>query len=172
MIKRRKKDVYFLKSFLTVLAMTLLMTFSVKAHNAIQWREAFVTVDVQMEQIDSLDGQAIGMMRQRGFAFYDNDEIAAVEVWLTFERSGPETQYSGYAVYKFQDDTTKVGRFSGSGDPRGVQTGKFTFKKGTGRFEGITGQGVFTGQGFPPHGDIVLDVEGTYSLSDEVSNEE
>ena len=62
--------------------------------------------------------------------------------------------------------TTKVGRLEGHGDPVGEQTGVFTFEAGTGRYAGIRGRGTFTGMGYPPHGDIVLDVEGSYRLDD------
>ncbi|RQD56042.1 MAG: hypothetical protein D5R98_10245 [Desulfonatronovibrio sp. MSAO_Bac4] len=103
-------------------------------------------------------------MQQRGFAFYEDEEVATVSTWLTFERSGAKTNYRGYAIYAFPDGATKIGSFIGTGDPRGEQAGQFTLEGGTGRYEGITGQGSFSGQGFPPHGDIYLDVSGTYSL--------
>ncbi|WP_291322092.1 hypothetical protein [Desulfonatronospira sp.] len=142
----------------------LLVASEAKGQTAINWKEAFVTVESNMQAIEGHEGHFIGIMHQRGFAFYEDGETATVKVWLTFERSGPETKYSGYAVYNFLDDTTKVVRLKGSGDPRGKQTGEFVFKGGTGRFEGIDGGGAFQGQGFPPHGDIHVDVNGTYSL--------
>jgi len=131
---------------------------------SIQWREAFVTVEREFMPIEGLEGHAVGVMRQRGFAFYDDGEVATVKVWLTFERSGPETGYRGYAVYRFSDGSRKVGRFIGAGDPEGRQSGEFVLESGSGRFEGISGDGRFAGRGFPPHGDIYLDVSGTYSL--------
>ncbi len=130
----------------------------------IEWREAFVTVDVDLHEIEGYPGHAMGLMHQRGFAFYEDGQVATVSTWITFERSGAETSYRGYAVYTFPDETSKVGRFTGTGDPRGEQSGQFTFEHGTGRYEGITGQGHFTGYAFPPHGDIYLDVTGSYSL--------
>lgn len=128
----------------------------------IQWREAFVTVKSDIQPVPGHENRALGLMKQRGFAFYSNGEVASVNVILTFERSEIGTQYKGYAVYSFHDDTTKVGRFEGHGDPVGEQTGVFTFEDGTGRYSGIRGNGTFTGTGFPPHGDIVLNVEGSY----------
>ena len=131
----------------------------------IAWREAFVTVEAKLERIEGHDGYAVGLMRQRGFAFYDDGDLATVNAWITFERSGAETHYRGYAVYRFPDGATKVGRFTGGGDPAGRQTGEFILEAGTGRYQGIVGSGTFAGQGFPPHGDIVLDVSGTYSIA-------
>lgn len=135
-----------------------------KGETEINWKEAFVTIESDMNPIEGHEGHFIGIMHQRGFAFYEDGETATVKAWLTFERSGPETSYSGYAVYEFLDGTTKVARLEGSGDPRGKQTGEFAFKGGTGRFEGISGSGDFQGQGFPPHGDIYVNVTGSYSL--------
>ena len=131
----------------------------------IAWREAFVTVDVTLEPIEGHEGHALGLMRQRGFAFYQDGDIATVNAWITFERSGSETRYRGYAIYRFPDGATKVGRFTGGGDPAGRQAGEFILEAGTGRYRGIAGRGSFAGQGFPPHGDIVLDVSGTYSIA-------
>ncbi len=130
----------------------------------ITWREALVTIDSELRPIEGHERHAVGVMSQRGFAFYGDGEVATLNAWLTFERSGPETSYVGYAVYMFQDGSTKVARFTGTGDPAGQQTGEFTLRAGTGRYEGVSGEGRFTGRGFPPHGDIYLDVEGTYSL--------
>jgi hypothetical protein len=132
----------------------------------IQWRETFVTVSSDIRPVKGHDGHALGVMQQRGFSFYDNGEIASVNVFLIFERRGCTTQYTGYAVYTFNDGTTKVVRFEGRGDPVGKQAGEFTFERGSGRYEGMQGNGTFTGDGYPPHGDIVLDVKGSYSLAD------
>ncbi len=130
----------------------------------IEWREAFVTVDADLREIEGHAGHAVGVMQQRGFAFYEDGQVATVNVWLTFERAAGETSYRGHAVYSFPDGASKVGRFIGSGDPAGEQSGQFTLEGGAGRYEGISGQGSFSGHGFPPHGDIYLDVSGTYSI--------
>ncbi len=149
---------------ITILVLISPLSLMADAERPIQWREGFVTVDVDLREVEGHEGHAVGLMRQRGFAFYDNGDVATVNVWLTFERSGGETNYRGYAVYTFIDGTTKTGRFIGTGDPRGEQTGDFTIEGGSGRYEGITGKGTFTGRAFPPQGDIYLDVRGTYSI--------
>ena len=152
--------------WIVLIAFLVLQPSIVNADDAkpIEWREAFVTVDADLREIEGHAGHAVGVMQQRGFAFYDDGQVAKVNAWITFERSGAETSYRGYAVYAFPDGASKVGRFTGAGDPRGEQSGQFTIEGGTGRYEGITGQGSFSGRGFPPHGDIYLDVSGTYSL--------
>lgn len=152
-----------------LLVSTILLSASTSIHaeeKAIQWQETFVTVDSVIRPVPGHDDYALGVMQQRGFSFYESGEIASVDVLLTFERRGSTTQYTGYAVYSFRDGTTKVGRFEGHGDPAGEQAGEFTFESGTGRYAGIRGNGTFTGTGYPPHGDIVLNVKGSYSLAD------
>jgi len=99
-----------------------------------------------------------------GFAFYEDGQVATIQAWLTFERSGPITSYSGYAVYDFTDGSTKVARLEGTGDPGGEQQGSFTIQSGSGRFKGITGEGNFVGHGFAPYGDIYVDVTARYLL--------
>lgn len=135
------------------------------AAQPIQWREAFVTTESEVAPVEGHDGHYVGMSQQRGFAFHEDGDVATVNVSLTFERSGPRTRYRGYAVYRFADGSTKVGYFTGRGDPVGAQEGEFRFEGGTGRFAGIRGEGSFSGHAFPPQGDIYLDVEGVYSLS-------
>ena len=130
---------------------------------AIEWREALVTVEAELREVEGHAGHAVGLAQQRGFAFYDDGEVATVRAWLTFVRSAGQTAYQGYAIYTFPDQTTKIGRFTGSGDPDGPQEGTFTIEGGTGRYTEVTGEGSFAGHAFPPHGDIFLDVSGTYS---------
>lgn len=149
---------------ITILILISPLSLAADAERPIQWREGFVTVDADLREVEGHEGHAVGLMQQRGFAFYEDGDVATVNAWLTFERSGAETNYRGYAVYTFMDGTTKTGRFIGTGDPRGKQTGKFTIEGGSGRYEGITGEGTFTGRAFPPQGDIYLDVHGTYSI--------
>lgn len=38
----------------------------------IKWREAFVTVEANLQEVEGHEGHAVGVMQQRGFAFYDD----------------------------------------------------------------------------------------------------
>ena len=129
-----------------------------------KWREVFVTIDSQNVPVKTMDGLVLGVMEQRGFAFYEDDSVAAITAWLTYESHGRNTQYSGYVLYSFRDGATQFARFEGDGDAIGKQKGKFTFIRGTGRFEGISGGGTFTAVGFPPKADLYVDVEAQYTI--------
>lgn len=79
----------------------------------------------------------VGVMEQRGFTFYEDDIVTTITAWLIYESHGRNTQYSGYVLYTFRDGATQFVSFEGDGDAIGKQKGKFTFIKGTDRFEGI-----------------------------------
>lgn len=129
-----------------------------------RWREVFVTVENHTMPVKALEGHAVGVMEQRGFAFYDGGEVATIHAWLTYESKGQRTDYRGYIVYRFRDGATQTATFEGAGDPVGMQQGKFSFVKGTDRFEGIKGSGTFTAEGFPPKADLYVDAEASYTL--------
>lgn len=130
----------------------------------VKWREAFVTVENTRMEVPSVKGYTLGVMEQRGFAFYENDEVATINAWLTYESKGRDAVYRGYLLYTFRDGATQVAHFDGAGDVVGTQRGTFTFIKGTGRFEGIQGGGTFTAEGFPPKADLYVDAQGKYTL--------
>lgn len=129
-----------------------------------KWREAFVTINSHNVPVKSVDGLGLGVMEQRGFAFYEDGSVSTITAWLTYESQGRNTQYSGYVLYSFRDGATQLARFEGDGDAVGKQKGKFTFIKGTGKFEGIKGGGTFTAEGFPPKADLYVDVEAEYTI--------
>jgi hypothetical protein len=129
-----------------------------------KWREVFVTVDGHSIPIRPIEGLVLGVMEQRGFAFYEDGEVATLTAWLTYETEGRNTTYKGYAVYTFPDGATQMVRFDGGGDPIGKQKGTFTFTKGTGRFQNIEGGGTFAGEGFTPKADPYLDAQGQYTI--------
>jgi hypothetical protein len=90
--------------------------------------------------------------------------VATVNAWLTYESKGPNANYRGYVVHRFCDGATQTATFEDSRDPVGLQKGQLRFIRGTARFEGIRGSGMFTAKGFPPHADLYVDAEASYSL--------
>jgi len=94
--------------FSIMIGLTGLIFFSVSIlladdFNSIQWREALVTVEMDLKPIYGHEVHALGILQQRGFVFYEDGQVATIQAWLTFERSGPSTSYSGYGVYDFPD---------------------------------------------------------------------
>jgi hypothetical protein len=131
-----------------------------------KWREAFVSVDRQVMTVEAIEGTSIGIMKQRGFAFFENGQVAAVTAWFTFEGQGRDCEYKGYLHYKFEDGSTQTTSFQGHGNPVGKQQGIFKYLKGTGRFQGIQGKGMFSAKGFPPEADLYVDAEAEYMISE------
>jgi hypothetical protein len=130
-----------------------------------KWREVFVTIDSKKVPVKTIDGLVLGVMEQRGFAFYEDGSVATITAWLIYESQGRNTQYSGYVLYSFRDGATQMARFEGGGDAIGKQKGNFTFIKGTGKYDGIQGSGTFTAEGFPPKADLYVDVDAQYTIS-------
>lgn len=56
----------------------LLASSTIHAEEKIQWRETFVTVDSDIRPVNGHEGHALGVLQQRGFAFYENKD----EAWL------------------------------------------------------------------------------------------
>ncbi len=132
----------------------------------VRWREAFVTVERTIAPVPELDGHSVGTSRQRGFAFFDDGDVARATASLAFQGGPEQLSYRGYAQYRFDDGSTKTAYFDGGGEPAGEQTGTFRYVDGTGRFQGIEGEGTFTGRAFRPEGDIYLDIVGEYRHPD------
>lgn len=128
-----------------------------------QWREVFVTTSGHSMQPEALQGRAVGVMEQRGFAFF-KDEVAAITAWLTYESLNGRTVYTGYVEYRFEDGSMQLVRIEGSGQSYGEQEGKLKYLSGVGRFNGIDGEGTFSARGYAPTADVHVDAEAEYTL--------
>jgi hypothetical protein len=153
------------KTFLTA-SILMIITQSAIAENQFKtkWREVFVTIESRSIPVKNMEGLALGIMEQRGFAFYEDGSVATITAWLTYESHGQNTKYNGYVLYSFRDGATQIARFEGGGDAIGKQKGHFNFIKGTKQFDGIKGGGTFTAEGFPPKADLYVDVKAEYSI--------
>ena len=121
-----------------------------------------------------VEGHVVGVLERRGVAIFEN-EVAIIELWLTFDfikRQGP---WKGYARITFKDGSTFTqaleGVSSAPPDARNLLEGKGKgeYIKGTGRFEGIKGQLSLKGRLITytedkSKGDNWVEVAGTYSL--------
>jgi hypothetical protein len=108
----------------------------------IQWKEFFYSTEGKNMQVQ--EGHNIGILDQKGLAVFDNEEFALLETWFTYENIRGKSTYQGYVLYTFKDGSTKFAKIEGSGKVPGQQKGTVVFIKGTGRFEGIQGEGSFT----------------------------
>ena len=133
----------------------------------LKWRETFRATENHSLLIGGLAGRAIGVMEQRGLAFFERDEVATLALWSTYETTDTNTTFRGYAQYTFKDAATIVALLEGSGAVQGAQNGMLTFLRGTGRFMGIEGNATFAAVAVTANdsgGDTYVDATGEYFI--------
>ncbi len=118
-------------------------------------------------------GHVVGVLERRGVAIFKN-EVAAVDLRLTFDSIKKKGSWEGYAITTFKDGSTFTQKIHGTSTfaPDGTKLGKGKGKyiKGTGRFEGIKGEISLNGRAITPltkdktKGDNWVEVIGTYTL--------
>lgn len=133
----------------------------------LKWRETFRATENHSRPIGGLAGRAIGVMEQRGLAFFERDEVATLALWTTYETTDTNATFRGYAQYTFKDSSSIVALLEGSGAVPGAQKGTLTFLRGTGRFMGIEGNATFTAIAVTTSdagGDTYMDATGEYFI--------
>lgn len=119
-------------------------------------------------------GHILGFIERRGVAFFE-DEVAAVTIRCTFEKSKGIVSFEGYNQLTFKDGSTTMQKIQGThapppGEKLDLYEGKGEYVMGTGRFEGIKGKISFTGRLITPStkdetkGDNWMEVTATSSL--------
>ena len=134
---------------------------------SLQWRETFRATENHSLPVGAFPGRTIGVMEQRGLAFFPHDDVATLALWLNYETTGTNTTYRGYAQYVFKDGSTIVGLRERAGAAPGAQEGKLTFLQGTGRFLGIKGEATFQAVAVTERtagSDTYVDATGQYYL--------
>ncbi len=113
-------------------------------------------------KIDDQEGHIIGIFERKGLMVHENGEIANELNRGVFDSIKGVTKLQGYCLQTFKDGSTMMMRHQGINDKGKIVEASFEFIKGTGRFEGITGQGTYTGQNYESFN--YLQFTGTYTL--------
>jgi hypothetical protein len=135
-------------------------------------RNVFRYIKAEAVEIGDVPGHVLGVAEARGLAFPDNGEVAAYAVKVTFDYVNGTGPHRGYATATFEDGAMVAYRFEGTteevgGGKTSEFEGKYTYLKGTGRFEGIQGGGSYTGRRLTPlteGADCYSDGIGSYTL--------
>jgi hypothetical protein len=131
------------------------------------WREVVRISDNQTKRTDTVPPHAVGMTEQKGLVFYEGGEVGAVSLWFAWNGDSDESHYRGYGRYDFADGASYYTYFEGTGAMPGRQSGTVKFLGGTGRFEGIQGEGKFaaaTMTAVSAGGDTFRDVQASYTV--------
>jgi hypothetical protein len=153
---------------LLLLAMpAIAKTEKVKARNVSQ------ITNMHVFKVGDVDGHIIAIYERRGLGFFDG-EVATYLNRAMFDATKGKGTVEGYVTYTFEDGSTTVSRFQGTIAPlegkRLTGEGTYTYIGGSGRFEGIKGDGKWTAKSYTPYtaeetkSDLVVDTIGTRIL--------
>lgn len=130
------------------------------------------TAEVTTVEVGDVPGHVVGVVEFKGLSFFANGEIATHTNPATFDLTNGSGPHQGYVVHYFDDGSTSIERYQGearlSADgKRTTITGAFQCIGGTGRFEGLKGEGTYRGErlGALQTGDYVyVDTTGSCSV--------
>lgn len=129
-----------------------------------EWRGLFFTMKVKTSLMEASGDMVVGARELVGLAFYKDGEVATVDAWVSFFVKEGQSQYEGYALFRFPDGSTQTASLVGCLSQTGAETGEFKFLCGSGRFQGITGTGSFERDGISLAGDPFVRAQTTYRL--------
>jgi len=134
-------------------------------------RSVYRLAKVEMMEVGDVPGHVIGVLELRGLSF-ENDEVGTYSGWVTVDYTNGSGKHEGYGITTFEDGSTHVSKVQGT--TKASEDGKisefegtFTFIGGSGRFEGIKGEGSYTGKRIAPlsvGADSYIDLTSTYTL--------
>jgi len=110
-------------------------------------RSVHYYTDLEIEQLDDVEGHVIGRYETNGVGFQDEGEISTFYGKGTFDHVNDVGTQEGMVYRTFEDGSTIVTRFEGRSKrtKKGrVGEGAYTCVEGTGRFEGIRCDGTYS----------------------------
>jgi hypothetical protein len=117
---------------------------------------------VETNKIDDEEGHIIGIFERKGLMIHENGELANELNRGFIEVVKGVRKFQGYCLQTFKDGSTMMMKHQGTNVKGQIVEASFQFIKGTGRFEGIKGQGTYTGQDYGSFN--YLQFTGTYTL--------
>jgi hypothetical protein len=120
----------------------------------LKWKNYSYVTKTEGEPVGDVEGHTLGFATRRGFAIFENGEVATVSSVITndmIKGSGSSLQYT---TMTFADGSTIIMKvqYRVEATAPGAQTSSTSTReiiKGTGRFEGIKGTGTGTTKYLP-----------------------
>ena len=109
------------------------------------------TTKITTIEVGDVSNHVVGVVEFKGLTFFANGEVATYSNPATFDLTNGSGPHQGYVVHYFDDGSTSIERYQGeaklSADgKRATVTGTFQCVGGTGRFDGLKGQGTYRGE--------------------------
>ena len=97
------------------------------------------------------ESHVVGVVEFKGLTFFADGEIATHSNPATFDLTNGSGPHQGYVVHYFDDGSTSIERYQGEAQlsadgKRTIVKGAFQCIGGTGRFEGLKGEGTYRGE--------------------------
>jgi hypothetical protein len=109
------------------------------------------TAEVTAVEVGDVPGHIVGVVELKGRTFFAGGEIATHTNPATFDLTDGSGPHQGYVVHYFDDGSTTIERYQGAArlsadGRRTLVEGSFECIGGTGRFEGLKGEGTYRGE--------------------------
>jgi hypothetical protein len=109
------------------------------------------TAEITAVEVGDVPGHVVGVVEFKGLTFFADGEVATHTNPATFDLTDGSGPHQGYVVHYFDDGSTSIERYQGTArlsadGRRTVVEGSFECIGGTGRFEGLKGEGTYRGE--------------------------
>ena len=109
---------------------------------------------IHVIKVGDVEGHIIAISQRRGLHFSDEGEIGSYVNWVTSDSIKGKGTHVGYNRITYEDGSTTVSKTQGTSerqeDGSSIGKGTFSYIRGSGRFEGIKGDGSFTFKHYTP----------------------
>jgi hypothetical protein len=156
-----KKTIWVLFGILVILAWVLGSAAPSQAED-LKWKLISMGTKVETNKIDDQEGHIIGIFERKGLMIHENGDVANELNRGFIDIVKGVRKFQGYCLQTFKDGSTIMMKHQGTNVKGQVVEASFELIKGTGRFDGIKGQGTFTGQDYESFN--YLHFTGTYTL--------
>ena len=154
----------FFKETVLLIAACILLSATQAWSETVKGRTVFHTIKKEEIEVGDVPGHVVGVIEDKGLVFYENGDIATMSNVYTFDNTYGIGTAQGYSIYTFEDGSTQVLKWQEKWQKSSTEEGRYTYVRGTGRFEGIKGSGSFSGKFFESIAAGYDDFTGTYTL--------
>ena len=147
------------------LFLTLYLPFgtAVAGEMLLKSRDVAYTVEETWIQVGEDETHGIGTYQLSGLSFNADGQVGTTEDKGSFQANKDGSTFQGFYVVTYPDGSGWMEKYDGTSKPIDEKTnavgGRTTLINGTGRFEGIKGEGTWSGTHYTTNGMYVWETE-------------